>query len=105
MRPAAVELIEQAQVALPVRRVAARIEEPPWLRVVGRRGPAGGFEEAQQGGFADRFGGEGAWRPALDELIVDGMFGNARISTHGEFLNEWKRWGATAAQTTVSYQP
>ena len=84
LRPAAVEFVQQAQVTLPVWRIATRIQKPPRLRVVGRRCPAGGFEEAQQRFFRDGFAGERAGRPAIGELRMDGVVGNAWISTHQE---------------------
>ncbi|MCY1245688.1 hypothetical protein D9M71_671880 [compost metagenome] len=84
LRPAAVEFVQQAQVTLPVRRVATCVEEAPGLRVIGRGCPAGGFEKAQQGFLWDRFAGKGAGRPAIGELRVNGVIGNAWVGTHQE---------------------
>ncbi|MNC62524.1 hypothetical protein D3C75_1125530 [compost metagenome] len=84
LRPAAVEFVQQSQVAFPVRRIATCVKKAPGLRVVGRRCPARGFEEAQQGFFGNGFAREGAGRPAIGELRVNGVIGNAWVGTHQE---------------------
>src|SRR5476649_328233 len=65
LRPATVELIQQAQKTFPVRRVTARVEKTPRLRVVSRRSPARRFEEAQQGVLGNALAGEGTRGPAI----------------------------------------
>ena len=96
LRPIAVEFIQQAQEALPVRRVTARIQKPPRLRVVGRRRPACCFEETQQRLLRDALAGKGAGRPALGELGVDRIIGNTGVIAHGQTLMKKTGFKTTA---------
>jgi hypothetical protein len=82
-RPALVLLFEQ-RASLRERVGLARGDEQPGLEVARGRGPACGFEQRR-----DLLGGEGpvgdgAARPALDELRIDFGIGRAREWGRGE---------------------
>ncbi|SFU79706.1 hypothetical protein SAMN05192541_10523 [Bradyrhizobium arachidis] len=103
--PSAIEFDQGSEKGIEFRIASQGVEKVPWLRVVGRGGPSGGFEQCAQLAFRYLLLGKSSGGPTIDEDALGGVVSDTTrlqrcLDCHGNFLETFGAW-ETIANITV----